>query len=117
MVRRAGFGFDGNLQIDEFRRARPLARCDLGCMRAAVRRRLLDAANIWVTNVVIFALWFWSLDRGGPAARGIISEAKKRFPVYPTTNGCQPRTVHRLVTRIYRLPVSCFYKRNGFFSG
>jgi hypothetical protein len=28
---------------------------------------LLDAINIWVTNVIIFALWFWALDRGGPA--------------------------------------------------
>lgn len=28
---------------------------------------LLDAVNIWVTNVVVFALWFWGIDRGGPA--------------------------------------------------
>lgn len=40
---------------------------------------LLDAANIWAANVVVFAPWFWSLDRGGPAARGIISEAKSNF--------------------------------------
>ena len=40
---------------------------------------LLDATNIWATNVVIFALWFWSLDRGGPAAGGIISEAQSDF--------------------------------------
>lgn len=32
---------------------------------------LLDAVNIWATNVIAFALWFWSIDRGGPAARGI----------------------------------------------
>ena len=32
---------------------------------------LLDALNIWVTNVIIFSLWFWSIDRGGPASRGI----------------------------------------------
>jgi hypothetical protein len=31
---------------------------------------LIDALNIWFTNVVIFALWFWSLDRGGPVAQG-----------------------------------------------
>jgi hypothetical protein len=36
---------------------------------------LLDAANIWATNVLIFALWFWSLDRGSPAARGLIEPA------------------------------------------
>lgn len=32
---------------------------------------LLDALNIWFTNVVIFALWFWNIDRGGPALRGL----------------------------------------------
>ena len=32
------------------------------------RTLLLDAVNIWATNVIIFALWFWALDRGGPAA-------------------------------------------------
>jgi hypothetical protein len=31
------------------------------------RTLLLDAINIWATNVIIFALWFWALDRGGPA--------------------------------------------------
>lgn len=28
---------------------------------------LVDAINIWGTNVIAFALWFWSLDRGNPA--------------------------------------------------
>lgn len=28
---------------------------------------LLDAMNIWATNVIAFALWYWNLDRGGPA--------------------------------------------------
>ena len=32
---------------------------------------LLDAVNIWTTNVIIFALWYWSVDRGGPASRGV----------------------------------------------
>ena len=30
---------------------------------------LLDAVNIWVINVIVFALWFWGLDGGGPAVR------------------------------------------------
>jgi hypothetical protein len=33
---------------------------------------LLDAVNIWSTNVIVFALWFWSIDRGGPASRGLV---------------------------------------------
>lgn len=32
---------------------------------------LLDAMNLWITNVMVFALWFWSIDRGGPASRGV----------------------------------------------
>jgi len=30
---------------------------------------LLSGAGVWLTNVIAFALWFWELDRGGPAAR------------------------------------------------
>jgi uncharacterized membrane protein len=26
-------------------------------------------ANIWLTNVIVFALWYWEFDRGGPGAR------------------------------------------------
>jgi hypothetical protein len=32
---------------------------------------LLDAINIWGTNVIAFALWFWNIDQGGPASQGI----------------------------------------------
>lgn len=31
---------------------------------------LIDALNIWVTNVIVFALWFWAADRGGAVMRG-----------------------------------------------
>ncbi|HLG72096.1 MAG TPA: hypothetical protein VK009_16885 [Chloroflexota bacterium] len=27
------------------------------------------ALQIWSTNVIVFALWFWELDRGGPGQR------------------------------------------------
>lgn len=30
---------------------------------------LATGANIWLTNVIVFALWYWELDRGGPGAR------------------------------------------------
>jgi hypothetical protein len=43
------------------------------------RTLLLDAINIWATNVVIFAVWFWALDRGGPTARGLVPERKGDF--------------------------------------
>jgi hypothetical protein len=40
---------------------------------------LLDAINIWATNVVVFALWFWALDRGGPALRGLAPRRTNDF--------------------------------------
>ena len=30
---------------------------------------LVNGGNIWLTNVVVFAIWYWELDRGGPGAR------------------------------------------------
>lgn len=32
-------------------------------------RLIADGAVVWCTNVAVFALWFWELDGGGPAAR------------------------------------------------
>jgi hypothetical protein len=33
------------------------------------RALILSGVAIWLTNVLIFALWYWQLDRGGPANR------------------------------------------------
>ena len=33
------------------------------------RELILSAGVIWLTNVVVFALWFWELDAGGPGRR------------------------------------------------
>ena len=43
---------------------------------------LATGAAIWLTNVIIFALWYWELDRGGPVAR---SKATHTYPdfMYP----------------------------------
>lgn len=38
---------------------------------------LLSGASIWLTNIVIFALWFWEFDRGGPGSR---AQALVRYP-------------------------------------
>ena len=35
------------------------------------RRLLLAALGIWLTNIVVFALGYWELDRGGPHARSV----------------------------------------------
>jgi hypothetical protein len=30
---------------------------------------ILAGAGLWLTNVLLFGLWYWELDRGGPLAR------------------------------------------------
>jgi uncharacterized membrane protein len=40
---------------------------------------LLDAAAIWLTNMIAFALWFWNLDRASPAASSIGREGPPDF--------------------------------------
>jgi hypothetical protein len=38
--------------------------------RAITAQELITwSAQVWLTNVIVFGLWFWELDRGGPAAR------------------------------------------------
>jgi len=32
---------------------------------------LISALTLWATNVLVFALWYWNLDGGGPAQRGL----------------------------------------------
>lgn len=48
-----------------------LVRALLSGKAAGAPTLLLDALNVWVTNVIAFALWFWTIDRGGPAMRGL----------------------------------------------
>ena len=32
---------------------------------------LVTGGVIWLTNVIVFGLWYWEFDRGGPAARAL----------------------------------------------
>ncbi|WP_245718525.1 DUF1345 domain-containing protein [Nocardia miyunensis] len=38
---------------------------------------LSSGAAVWLTNVLVFALWYWEFDRGGPAAR---AHGRKKHP-------------------------------------
>src|SRR5215211_1828760 len=37
--------------------------------RVGPGRLLLSAASLWASNVLVFALWYWRLDAGGPHGR------------------------------------------------
>ncbi|WP_433216157.1 hypothetical protein ACQP00_07225 [Dactylosporangium sp. CS-047395] len=53
---------------------------------------LLWGAAIWLTNVIVFALWFWETDRGGPAAR---ADADTPHPDFLFTQMQVPELAHR----------------------
>ncbi len=53
------------------------------------RTLLLSSIAIWLTNVLVFALWYWELDRGGPDDRAGPRHRQPDF-LFPqmTTPGC-----------------------------
>jgi len=62
----------------------------VGLLVAAVPARkeepialLASGAELWFTNVLVFALWYWRLDGGGPTARRQRHEFGSRSFVFP----------------------------------
>jgi hypothetical protein len=64
------------------------------------KQLLLAALAIWVTNVLVFALWYWETDRGGPGGRtrssGEPQEEDFRFPQEDQDRGFLPSFVDYL---------------------
>src|SRR5262249_15838909 len=46
-------------------------------------RLLLSGGELWLTNVIVFALWYWRMDGGGPNARDKHREFGSRSFVFP----------------------------------
>lgn len=46
------------------------------------RALLYAAMSIWLTNTLVFGMWFWELDRGGPGCRRTPKERSPDF-LYP----------------------------------
>src|SRR5437868_162149 len=51
--------------------------------REAPLSLLLSGAELWLTNVLVFALWYWRLDGGGPTVRHQRREFGSRSFVFP----------------------------------
>lgn len=47
---------------------------ELPAHRETPTELLLSAASLWATNVLVFALWYWRLDAGGPHGRDARAE-------------------------------------------
>lgn len=50
--------------------------------RSDAKPLLLAGADLWVTAVLLFAIWFWELDRGGPVRRMLTDDRDPDF-VFP----------------------------------
>jgi hypothetical protein len=49
---------------------------------------LVTGGMIWLTNVIVFALWYWEFDRGGPAAR---AHADRVYPDFQFVQMATPQ--------------------------
>ena len=49
---------------------------------------LVTGAVIWLTNIIVFALWYWEFDRGGPVAR---ANATNPYPDFLFVQMTSPR--------------------------
>lgn len=60
---------------------------------------LASGGAIWLSNVIVFALWYWSLDRGGAAARanGTGGRAAFVFPEMQHSEHVEPGWYPRFV--------------------
>jgi uncharacterized membrane protein len=49
---------------------------------------LITGGAIWLTNVIVFALWYWEFDRGGPVAR---AHADRMYPDFQFAQMATPQ--------------------------
>jgi uncharacterized membrane protein len=54
--------------------------------KAGGHKLILSGAVLWVTNVLLFAVWYWEMDRGGPRRPLPQSPPDARLPVPQTEN-------------------------------
>jgi hypothetical protein len=72
------------------------------------RQLLIAAGQIWATNVIVFALWYWELDGGGPPKRLADPRAPRDFAFVQMTDpevaapGWHPRFVDYLYCLIHQ---------------
>jgi hypothetical protein len=62
----------------------------LGLLVAAIPKHQIDpkmllrsAVALWVTNILVFALWYWRLDAGGPHEREKVTGHKEGAFLFP----------------------------------
>ena len=75
------------------------------------RQLIVAGSLIWLTNVVIFALWYWETDRGGPGQRAAGRDGPPDF-LFPADER-RPDRAAVLASTVHRLPVRVTHQRDG----
>lgn len=70
--------------------------------KAGGRPLVYASVPIWLTNVIVFGLWYWELDRGGPAIRHQPEHRRPDF-LFPqmSTPGSSPGWVPNFLDYFY----------------
>jgi hypothetical protein len=74
-----GIGLIAVTSVDNLTSLGLLVRELLRGLNADGRTLILSALGIWVTNVIVFALWFWEFDGGGPVPRRADPDGRRDF--------------------------------------
>jgi hypothetical protein len=64
---------------------------------------LASGANIWATNVIVFGVWYWEFDRGGPVHRALATHQHPdlMFPQMATPELAPPEWEPRFFDYLY----------------
>ena len=70
--------------------------------KAGGRSLVYASVPIWLTNVIVFGLWYWELDRGGPATRHLATHPRPDF-LFPqmSTPGSAPGWTPTFLDYVY----------------
>ena len=86
-----GFAMDGLLTVQLIISVTLLIEA-LPTTKETPQQLLRSAASLWITNILVFALWYWRLDAGGPYQRDKIpghSQGAFLFPQMTLSNEAQ----------------------------
>jgi len=65
------------------------------------KQLILAAINIFLTNIIIFGLWYWEMDGGGPGARREAKKHERDFLFPQTDNADFPRWQPTFIDYLY----------------
>jgi len=67
------------------------------------RTLILAAVSVWFTNCLVFGMWFWEIDRGGPALRHTCHELAPdfQFPQMENPKFAQPHWIPKYTDYLY----------------